>query len=335
MRYFFVFPVFMLVFLFIYPLVSITHAQYFVPRGNFGSASCTSLIGWSCDQNDFSQPLTVDIYRNGPAGGGGIYVGSTLASSTNANSASFCGGTSNHGFIFTIPDSLKTGIPYPLYVHAHDYPSGSLAPAMNGSPRTITCSLTIAGSFFYDTNLDGIKDSGEDFVSGAQVSTSPSSTISYPSSVQYQASNLSAGTYNVFLSTIPAGYEAFYPNNGSPPFYTVTVGNGCSTDTAHGSTCDTAGNIGSLRFALRKLYTVTGNVFIDTDRDGVKDGGEGNYSGAVINLTGAATRQTTTGALGNYIFSNLYGGSYTSTLTIPSGYVPTSPNPPTGSTILP
>ncbi len=72
-------------------------------------------------------------------------------------------------------------------------------------------------------------------------------------------------------------------------------------------------------------YTVTGNVFVDANSNGFKDGGESNYSGATVALTGNGS--TSTNGSGNYTFSNISAGNYNVTLTLPVGYSATTTNP--------
>jgi subtilisin family serine protease/outer membrane biosynthesis protein TonB len=76
-----------------------------------------------------------------------------------------------------------------------------------------------------------------------------------------------------------------------------------------------------------QVFIITGNVYIDTNKNGVKDTGEANYNGATVNLTGVSTGTTTTNTSGIYTFSNRTAGNYTVTLTIPSGYSKTTTNP--------
>lgn len=72
-------------------------------------------------------------------------------------------------------------------------------------------------------------------------------------------------------------------------------------------------------------YNVTGNVFIDADRDGIKDAGEGNYSGARVTYTGGSSNYTFTNGSGNYTLDNMIAGNYAISLTVPSGYTNTTP----------
>jgi hypothetical protein len=77
------------------------------------------------------------------------------------------------------------------------------------------------------------------------------------------------------------------------------------------------------------VFTITGNVFVDANINGVKDAGELNRVGETITLSGASSGTTTTNASGNYTFSNRVAGNYTVTLSIPAGFSATTTNPKT------
>ncbi|GAC1574870.1 MAG: hypothetical protein NVS3B9_6980 [Candidatus Doudnabacteria bacterium] len=74
-------------------------------------------------------------------------------------------------------------------------------------------------------------------------------------------------------------------------------------------------------------YNISGIVFNDTNSNGVKDVGESAFAGATLSLSGASTASATSAADGSYSFSGLASGSYTVTISPPSGYLTTSPNP--------
>ncbi|MDX2280653.1 MAG: SdrD B-like domain-containing protein, partial [Saprospiraceae bacterium] len=71
-------------------------------------------------------------------------------------------------------------------------------------------------------------------------------------------------------------------------------------------------------------------VWNDLDADGVQDAGEPGIPNVLVTLTGTdqlgvpVTQTTTTGANGDYLFSNLVPGTYKLTFATPAGYTPTA-----------
>lgn len=79
--------------------------------------------------------------------------------------------------------------------------------------------------------------------------------------------------------------------------------------------------------------TITGNVFVDVNKNTLKDAGEGNYSGQI---TITSTGGTVTTASGSYTVNGLTGGTYTVSYTnLPTGYSLTYPlnGPPPSFTV--
>jgi hypothetical protein len=70
-------------------------------------------------------------------------------------------------------------------------------------------------------------------------------------------------------------------------------------------------------------YTIQGNVFVDLDKDGVKDPNENNYSSpiTITSSDGSVTYPST----GSYLVGNLTSGSKTVIFTLPTGYKATYP----------
>lgn len=81
-------------------------------------------------------------------------------------------------------------------------------------------------------------------------------------------------------------------------------------------------------------YTISGNVFIDANSNGVQNcsgscnngvGDELNYQGAAVLISPGGSQVTNSS--GSYSRSNLIANTYTVTLTLPSGYTATTANP--------
>ncbi len=81
-----------------------------------------------------------------------------------------------------------------------------------------------------------------------------------------------------------------------------------------------------MRIGDGSVSDVTGTVYNDTDHDGTRDAGEGAFANWTVRLvTGETSITTTTGPDGSYRFENVAAGSYSVELTLPSGYLATTP----------
>lgn len=66
-------------------------------------------------------------------------------------------------------------------------------------------------------------------------------------------------------------------------------------------------------------HSISINIWIDNNNDGVRDGSDTDYQGAIVNLTGPINLSEVTDSSGNLVFSNLPTGGYSIGLIIP-GY---------------
>lgn len=107
------------------------------PYGWLDAADCTSFRGWTCDPDSFSTAIDVHFYEDPPQPS--TYLGKTTASNTRSDVASSCGGTTNHGFSFPIPATLKNGSNHIIHAYAINTPSGGNNPELSGSPKVINC----------------------------------------------------------------------------------------------------------------------------------------------------------------------------------------------------
>jgi|GEM_PF-3099626 len=125
------------------------------PIGNHdGPQGCSTVWGWACDADSYGSTLQVQIYRDGPKGGGGVYLGTVRANISRPGLEGSCGGTNNHGFSYTIPSSLKDGSNHSYYTYAINTGGGSdvLLPS---SPRSVTCAPPCVPNEYCITDGDG------------------------------------------------------------------------------------------------------------------------------------------------------------------------------------
>jgi protocatechuate 3,4-dioxygenase beta subunit len=178
-----------------------------------------------------------------------------------------------------------------------------------------TATATITGVVFTDPNRDGIKGTGEGGVPAGTVVNlvNPTTgvivaTTTTDTNGNYTFPNVTPGPYNVVVPTPPGGTSATTPTT-----VPVTATTGSTT---------TAPNIGF--GPTNGTATITGVVFTDPNRDGIKGTGEGGVAaGTVVNLvnpsTGAIVATTTTDANGNYTFTNVPTGNYNVVVATPPG----------------
>lgn len=95
--------------------------------------------GWTCDPNDFGIALGVHFYVDAPAGAGGTFIGSATANiGREPGVAAACGGNPYHGFAFTLPTSVRTGVARTLYAYAINIGPAASNPLLEGSPKWFT-----------------------------------------------------------------------------------------------------------------------------------------------------------------------------------------------------
>ena len=89
------------------------------PKGTHDAANCTNTVGWACDADNYNATVQVHFYADGPAGGGGTFLGSFPADKARGTGVgNACGGNPNHGFNVPIDDfivDLKDGQPHNIY----------------------------------------------------------------------------------------------------------------------------------------------------------------------------------------------------------------------------
>src|SRR3989338_8073577 len=109
------------------------------PSGYFDFADCSILAGWAYDPDNVGTPLSVHLYKDGPAGTG-TFVSAYTADAPRPDVNGVLGVPGNYGFSVLTPDSLKDGVSHDLYIYAIDI-SGGANPSLIGSPRTIFCTI--------------------------------------------------------------------------------------------------------------------------------------------------------------------------------------------------
>jgi hypothetical protein len=179
------------------------------PIGYFDYAKCDNFVGWTCDADDYSKPLDVHFYYDGPVGTG-KFVGSTVANVTReAAVGNGCGGKTAHGFKMPSPDILKDGQSHKIYAYAINTPTGS-NPLLTDNPKTIQCGSQPPIGYFDYAKCDN-------FVGW----TCDADDYSKPLDVHFYYDG-------------PVGTGKFVGSTVANVTREAAVGNGCGGKTAHG-----------------------------------------------------------------------------------------------------
>ena len=155
---------------------------------------------------------------------------------------------------------------------------------------------------------------------GGNVATSIGSTGSANITVVYRyvpSNNLKPGNYTI-IETQPAPYI-----DGLDAINNVPIPGSNTTDTLHVTLNNT--NLVNNNFGELLPSILSGHVYYDANKNGVRDPGESGIPSVTVTLTGtndigAVTTTTTTDANGAYSFPNLRPGNYTITETQPTSY---------------
>jgi hypothetical protein len=212
------------------------------------------------------------------------------------------------------------------------------------------------GNFvWYDTDRDGIQDSGEPGVAGAKVTLYNSSgsavaTTSTDATGFYLFPNLSPANYSVGFSNLPANYMFSAKDQGgddnADSDADITTGRTGLVTVSAGAT-NSSLDAGIIQGLPAGLGSIGNKVWYDlpvtaggTDGNGIQDAGELGVMGITVQLLDNAGNSidpdgagpldktiTFTNALGEYIFNGLNAGTYYVEFSnIPSGFTLTSAN---------
>lgn len=191
---------------------------------------------------------------------------------------------------------------------------------------------SITGNVFNDANSNGAKDGGEGNLSGVRVYIDSNFNKTFDGNEMSALTdgngnytlNVSGGGYSV-RSVLPSGGVIVAPGSNE---YWVTVNSGQ--------------NASGRNFAIRTGNVtpppppptgtgISGNVFNDSNSNGIKDGGEGNLSGVRVYVDSNYNKSfdgnevsALTDGNGNYTL-NVSGGGYSVRSVLPSGGTIVSP----------
>ncbi|MEO0040881.1 MAG: hypothetical protein RL329_329, partial [Bacteroidota bacterium] len=198
--------------------------------------------------------------------------------------------------------------------------------------RVQWCNGSIGDFVWEDLDGDGIQDPNEPGIGGVRIELTGTDingnpvtrTVTTNADGSYEITALLPGTYTIKFIT-PTGYVFTYPNQGGDDTkdsdadrttgqVTITLGSGEINRTIDAGLINTANT------------KIGDYVWIDADANGVQDGSEVGKAGVTVTLTGTTgngtpvTLTTTTGTNGQYLFENLFPGTYTVKFDLPTGF---------------
>ncbi len=199
----------------------------------------------------------------------------------------------------------------------------------------------ITGTVYYDSDHDyngpsnpGSADSNYTGIFNVTANTA-SCTVSNNT---YACNDLPPGTYTITISLSGQASPPYVPS-----YFNLTGGasGSCLTSPPYSSSCNTSITIGgdqALNFYATKIYSISGNVFDDVNKNHIRDfPPDTNYlGGATITIsfspggTQAAPNTTSYTTDGDYTFGDLISGAYTVSIIVPTTpvqYIKTYPLP--------
>ena len=189
-------------------------------------------------------------------------------------------------------------------------PEYDLVPGNNSSSASITVKHRLSGNVYYDANESSSFDNGEDPFKDITVELigadgSVVATTKTDADGNYSFTGLDAGTYTVKVTK--AGEIAELTQTEDPDG---------TKDNASGAITLNADNPvrENVNFGYIKKHAISGNVYLDQNRDKTKNTGDIDLSGVTVKLLdkdGNVVGNTTTDADGNYSFTGLNDGTYT------------------------
>jgi hypothetical protein len=195
-----------------------------------------------------------------------------------------------------------------------------------------------------DSDISGTLDAGETGI--ANVTLTLTGTTGQGQSVTATTTTAADGTYSFSQDSkgnalLPGTYQIV---ETQPSGYVQVAANvGTVNGTVKGTT-SLPGKIASIvmqsnqtgvnyNFGLSVPASASGYVYLDNNKNGVRNPGDGGFANRTVTLTGtdrlgrSVTLTTTTDANGFYIFSNFLAGTYSISVTAPGGiYLPDAAN---------
>ena len=195
-----------------------------------------------------------------------------------------------------------------------------------------TGSSVIGDTIYFDTNGNGVQDSGENGLPGVDVSISVD--FDGDGSPDYTSTTTTDGNGNYSFGNLPAGEYTVSVNLGSLPSDVRPSGDPDATlDNTTTLVLGPSETNNDQDFGYTGTGSIGDTVYYDADGNGFQSPGERGLGGVTVTLQGDFDNDgtieavtTTTDANGTYLFDNLTAGAYTvyvDTTTLPGGLTQT------------
>ena len=270
----------------------------------------------------FKDPQRDGVDSGGEPGIGGVTVqllqnGVVIATTTTAADGSYSFPGLSVG-TYTVTEIRPAG-------YGASSPTSVSATLTAGSSQRVDFAntvSTIAGSVFIDTSNDGVRQAGEVGIGGVTVTLSGTaangsainSLTTTDATGAFSFGDLLSGTYTL-TETQPAAYA-----NGLNSAGTASGVVGINVV----STIVLPAGVDAINYAFGELgQAIAGTVYVDTNVNGVRDGGDVGLAGVVVTLQrpdGSVVATTTTAADGSYSFPSVPPGNYVIVEAQPAGY---------------
>ncbi|MFL6601576.1 MAG: SdrD B-like domain-containing protein [Steroidobacteraceae bacterium] len=208
-----------------------------------------------------------------------------------------------------------------------DSASATIAAGGSTSANFGETTSTIAGSVWSDTDSNAAREPGEPGIDGVTVTltgtdttgASVTRTTTTSAMGDFSFADLLSGTYTL-TETQPAAYAQGVSIPGT------TGGISVSSDVIKAIALP-AGTQATGYLFSEKGQSITGHVWLDTNRNGSLESGEAGIGAVTVTLRdSSSTVVATTQADGSYYFANIPAGHYSVTETQPAGYGSSTPD---------
>ncbi len=168
---------------------------------------------------------------------------------------------------------------------------------------------SISGFVYVDANDNGLLDLGEQPIRGAVIELTGTSNQTFVTGNDgaYRFTTLGNGTYTISQQQ-PAGFDDGRDTRGTPALGLLENDRFVGLNLA-GNVVASNYNFGE-RLVVAANSSLSGSVYIDMNRNGIRDGSEPGLKQVEIRLSGSVVRSVFTNDAGRYFFGNLPAGTY-------------------------